>query len=248
MNMKISFVIPAYNEERYIGDCLRSVLKQIKKSGCEAEVIVVNNASTDKTKEIALSFKDVRVVDEFRKGLLWAREAGFRASSGDLIANVDSDTKLTPRWIDKVFKEFNKNKKLAALSGPCIYYDLPFYVRVAVSIFYFFGYLIYSASRLLFKSGVMLQGGNSVLRRSALEKIGGFDTRISFYGEDTDTARRISKVGSVKFTFDLPIYTTGRRMATEGILFTGARYAINYLWVLFLKKPFSKSYEDIRNN
>ena len=60
-----------------------------------------------------------------------------------------------------------------------------------------------------------MQGGNFVVRRDALQKIGGYDTNISFYGEDTDVARRLSKVGHVKFTFDLPALSSGRRLAKE---------------------------------
>jgi len=53
---------------------------------------------------------------------------------------------------------------------------------------------------------------------------GGFDTSITFYGEDTDVARRISRVGTVKWTFKLPMYTSGRRLAHDGVMRTGIRY------------------------
>ncbi len=85
-----------------------------------------------------------------------------------------------------------------------------------------------------------------ILKRSALEKIGGFDTNIIFYGEDTDIARRIQKVGRVKFTFKLPMYTSGRRLKKEGILTMALRYPINYIWVTIFKKPFTKDYLDVR--
>ena len=61
----------------------------------------------------------------------------------------------------------------------------------------------------------MLQGGNYVVRREALEKIGGYNLEISFYGEDTDVARRIQKEGRVRFTFEFPIYASGRRINQE---------------------------------
>ena len=61
---KLAFVIPAYNEEALIGKCLESVVAEIARSGADAEIIVVNNASTDRTGEIARSFPTVRVVDE----------------------------------------------------------------------------------------------------------------------------------------------------------------------------------------
>ena len=50
--MKLAFVIPAYNEEALIGKCLESVVAEIARSGADAEIIVVNNASSDRTGEI----------------------------------------------------------------------------------------------------------------------------------------------------------------------------------------------------
>ena len=117
--MKLAFVIPAYNEEALIGKCLESVEAEIKRSGVPADVIVVNNASTDRTGEIARSFAGVRVVDEPKKGLVNARDAGFAASEGyDLIANIDSDTIVPEGWLTTVMREFNKDSGLVCHSGP----------------------------------------------------------------------------------------------------------------------------------
>lgn len=245
--MKLSFVIPAYNEEAYIGKCLESILRELRGTNYDTEIIVVNNASTDRTKEIALKYPNVKVVDEPRKGIVWARRAGFLAAAGDLIANVDSDTKLTPAWIRKVFVEFSRNPGLVALSGPFIYYDLPRRENFLVkTLFYPISYVAYLVIRFVFRSGAMLQGGNYVARRTALEAIGGYNTNIKFYGEDTDVALRISRVGKVKFTYNLPIYASGRRLAKEGVFTMGIRYGANYLSMLFFKKPSSKTSIDIR--
>lgn len=248
--MKISFSIPAYNEETRIARCLESVQKEIARARYEkdAEVIVVNNASTDRTKEIASKFPGVRVVDETRKGLTWARQAGFVASTGELVANVDSDTMLPPGWLDTVMREFERDPNLVALSGPFIYYDLPAISRFWVKCFYGIGYATYLANKHILRVGAMLQGGNFVVRRSAMEKIDGFDTSINFYGEDTDVARRLNKVGNVKWTFRLPMYASGRRLAHEGIVKIGLRYALNYMWTTFAKKPWSEEYIDIRTD
>src|SRR5690606_40953631 len=62
--MKLAFVIPAYNEEALIGKCLDSVVAEIARAGVDAQIIVVNNASTDRTGEIARSYPSIRVVDE----------------------------------------------------------------------------------------------------------------------------------------------------------------------------------------
>lgn len=245
-NMYLSFIIPAHNEEANIGQCLESVLKEVKNSSCETEIIVVNNASTDRTKEIALSFPGVQVVDETKKGIVFARQTGFLASKGDLIANIDADNILPSGWMKKVFAEFFNNPNLSALSGPCVFYDLSWFARFLTKFFYGLGYVTYLLNNFVFKKAGMIQGGNFVVRRTALEKIGGFDTKISFYGEDTDIARRIRAVGPVKFTFGLPILSSGRRLAKEGVFKTGYRYALNYFWILVFKRPFTDGYKDVR--
>jgi glycosyltransferase involved in cell wall biosynthesis len=244
--MRLSFVVPAYNEEAYLPACLESVLAQTRELGDAVEIIVVNNASSDRTREVALSYPGVRVVDEPRKGLTFARQAGFAASSGELIANVDSDSRLTEGWVQTVLKEFAAEPKLVSLSGPFIYYDMSPSQRVSVQIFYLIAYLVYALNRWVLRAGSMVQGGNFVLRRTALEAIGGFDTSISFYGEDTDIARRMHQVGEVKFTFDLKMYSSARRLKKEGTLRIALRYTINYFWTIFGKTPYTKEYTDIR--
>jgi cellulose synthase/poly-beta-1,6-N-acetylglucosamine synthase-like glycosyltransferase len=210
------------------------------------EIIVVNNASTDRTREVALGYPGVRVVDEPRKGLTFARQAGFAASCGELIANVDSDSRLTPGWVKQVLTTFATEPKMVAFSGPFVYYDLTPGQRVTVQVFYAVAFMVYALNRYVLRAGSMVQGGNFVLRREALELIGGFNTSIAFYGEDTDIARRLNRVGKVKFTFDLKMYSSARRLRKEGMLTIAARYTINYLWTTFRKKPFTEEYIDIR--
>jgi glycosyltransferase involved in cell wall biosynthesis len=244
--MRLSFVIPAYNEEAYLPACLDSVLAQTKELGDAVEIIVVNNASSDRTREVALGYPGVRVVDEPQKGLTFARQAGFAASTGELIANVDSDSRLTPGWVDKVLAEFDAEPRLVSLSGPFIYYDMSPSQRFSVQVFYLIAYLVYVLNRYILRAGSMVQGGNFVLRRTALEQIGGFNTAISFYGEDTDIARRMNQIGDVKFTFDLKMYSSARRLKKEGTLRIAWRYTINYFWTIFGKTPYTAEYTDIR--
>jgi glycosyltransferase involved in cell wall biosynthesis len=245
MNIKLSFVIPAHNEEERIGRCLDSILRDSEGRN-DVEVIVVNNASTDETENVVRRYRTVRLVREERKGIVWARRAGFLEAKGDLIANVDADTMLTPGWITVVLREFNNNGKLVALSGPFIYYDLSNLEQFWVAIFYRLGFALYIVNRFILNIGSMLQGGNFVVKRAAIERIGGYNTSIDFYGEDTDLARRLHKIGGVKFTFELPMYSSGRRLREEGILRIGLRYAINYFWTIFGKRPYTKTSTDIR--
>jgi len=244
--IKLSIVIPAYNEEARIGGCLNSILAEMNGKNYDMEIVVVNNASTDKTKEIIASFPQVKLVDEPNKGLVKARRAGFLASRGDLVANIDADTRMTPGWLDKVFEEFSKNKKLVALSGPFIYYDLSKKARAAVRTFYYAGFLSYLVNRYLLGVGSMLQGGNFVVKRTALEAVGGFNSDFDFWGEDTDLACRLLKVGGVKFTFALPIYASGRRLEREGVAKTGWKDALNYFSTTFFKKPYDSVKKDFK--
>ena len=243
--MKISFIIPAFNEENFLGSCLESIFSQ-KIPGHEVEVIVVNNASTDNTKEVALSFPGVKVVDEPRKGLTFARQAGFLASTGDLIAQLDADSKLPAGWAQKVLQKFMDNPELSGVSGPVVYYDLSAIQNFFVRIYYYLAYTSYLLNRYILKVSSLVQGSNFVARRNSLAAIGGYDTGIAFYGEDTDLAKRINKVGPVDFSLAVPVYTSARRFKSEGILVVASRYVLNYFWVIFFNQPFSHAYTDIR--
>jgi glycosyltransferase involved in cell wall biosynthesis len=249
--MLLSFVVPAYNEEAYLGACLESILDQTRGLEHLTEIIVVNNASTDRTREIALSYPRVRLVDELRKGLPYARQAGFVTSTGSLIANVDADSRLTPGWVEKVLTTFrsheaDEGRQLVSLSGPLVYYDLTPRQSRLVNVFYGIAWLTYATNKYILRVGSMVQGGNFVLSRAALEAIGGYDTSITFYGEDTDIARRLHAVGKVLFTFDLKMLSSARRLKHEGMLTIAFRYGLNYFWTTFFKRPFTHEHIDIR--
>lgn len=249
--VKISFVIPAYNEERLIPKCLRSVFDEIDRvhdSGVrlDVEVVVVDNASTDRTREEALKFPNVTVVRENLKGLVYARRAGWVSTDGDIVANIDADTMLPKGWLSTVLDEFGRNERLVALSGPYIYYDLSALQRALVKGFYFLGWLIHLVNHHVLRMGAMVQGGNFVLKRAAWDSVGGFDITIPFYGEDTDVAVRVGRVGEVKWTWKLPMLTTGRRLAEEGLAKMSFVYTLNHLSVLYWGRPATRSYTDVR--
>jgi cellulose synthase/poly-beta-1,6-N-acetylglucosamine synthase-like glycosyltransferase len=244
--MKLSFVIPAHNEEEKIDQCLSSILRELHGNPSDVEIIVVNNASTDRTGEIARLYPGVQVVDEPVKGLVVARRAGFEKATGELVANIDADTMLPSGWIQRVLREFQRDPKLVCVSGPFIYYDLSLWARSWQRVFYGLAFAVYLTNRFILRVSSMVQGGNFVIEKAALKRVGGFDVAIDFYGEDADVARRLHKVGHVKFTFTLPIFTSGRRVAKEGILRTGFRYGINYFWVSFSGRPLTKTSTDVR--
>lgn len=244
--MRLSIVIPAYNEEAYLTDCLDAVMAEASAYGADAEVIVVDNASTDNTYAIAAKYPRVKVVQEMNKGLLFARQAGYLAATGDLIANIDADTIMPEGWIGKVMLAFKKNPRLVALSGPYYYYDLPLWQNACVHLFYFLGFINHLVMQFIFHKGAMLQGGNFVLKRWALKQVGGFNLDLDFYGEDTDMAIRMQKMGWVRFSFGLRMPSSGRRLKGEGVFTMGIKYALNHIWPMWLGRAYTKEYKDIR--
>lgn len=116
--MKISLVIPAFNEEKYISKCLESIFKQTRKPD---EIILVNNNSTDDTEKIAKKF-DIRIINEKKQGISYARNRGFNEAKYEIIARCDSDCVLPKTWIDQIYKNFINNN-IDALVGPLYYYD-----------------------------------------------------------------------------------------------------------------------------
>ena len=127
------------------------------------------------------------------------------------------------------------------MSGPYIYYDLHPIKRFCVWLWWLIlAYPSYLVTR------YMVVGGNFAAKKSALLQIGGFDTNIAFYGEDTDIARRLSKVGKVRFLATLFMYTSARRFHGEGIAKTGYFYLTNFISVAILKRPIKGTYNDIR--
>ncbi|WP_297367136.1 glycosyltransferase family 2 protein [Acidocella sp.] len=248
--MKISFVVPAYNEQALLPRSLRAIRDEIERVGLklgeQAEIIVVNNASTDNTRAVAEAVEGVRVVDEPRKGLVQARWCGFEHSTGELIANIDADTVVPRGWLTEVLRQFERGQTLVALSGPYVYYGVPAKVNMVVAAYYRVAWLAYMFNHYVLNVGAMLQGGNFIVKRAAMLKLGNPDHRFSFYGEDTDMANRLSKVGRVKFTFRLPAESSGRRLVGEGVFTIGLRYTMNFFWATFRKRPFTEEWQDIR--
>lgn len=238
-NYKISLVIPAYNEELYIKECLRSI--ETYRTGQLCEVIVVDNGSTDTTSLLARQFSFVTVVSEPKKGNSHARQRGLTEAKGDLVAFLDADSRITKEWIKIAVKEFVNDEKLVALSGPCVFYDLNIFQSILV--WTHFNIFIIPFSKI---TNSVVLCGNLITRKSAIINIGGFDTNIAFYGDDTNIARRLKKVGKVIFKRKFFIHTSGRRLRKEGIIRTGFIYTINHFSEKLFHEQITKRYSDIR--
>ncbi|MBI5138327.1 MAG: glycosyltransferase family 2 protein [Candidatus Vogelbacteria bacterium] len=237
---KISLIIPAYNEEKYLGFTLDRSIKN--SHGKLYEIIVVDNTSTDDTAGIALLREGVRVVREEHKGITWARQRGFMEAKGEILAYNDADSYMSEDWVETVIEEFSRDKNLASLSGPYIYYNSPKWQQWIVR--YIWWNILALPSYWIV--GYMIIGGNFAIRKSVLEKMGGFDTSIAFYGEDTNIARRASKFGKSKFKVPFIVYSSNRRLEGQGLVNTGFLYIINFLSEVILHRPFNKEYKDIR--
>jgi glycosyltransferase involved in cell wall biosynthesis len=109
---KLSVVIPAYNEEESIGECVREVCSVMDRLGQTYEVVVVDDGSTDSTPErlcaLRPQFAALRVVRILKNsGETAATDAGFRAARGELIATVDADLQNDPADIPKMVAMMN---------------------------------------------------------------------------------------------------------------------------------------------
>ncbi|MFA6552020.1 MAG: glycosyltransferase family A protein [Candidatus Paceibacterota bacterium] len=237
-DFKISLAIPAHNEEKYIGECLDSAIKN--SGGRFFEIIVVNNFSTDKTEHIAKGRKGVTVINHDKQGVTLARNRGFHESKGDLVAYIDADNRIPEGWYDSVIKEFADNPDLVLLSGPYTYYDFNKFQNTLAKIYWYLTMPFY------WLIGYMAIAGNIVVRRDVLEKINGWDESIVFYGDDTDIARRASKFGKTKFKLGFVIHSSARRFSNNGLLKTTGSYVINFFSEVFLHKPISNKYKGFR--
>lgn len=234
--MKVSIVIPAYNEEKWIAKTLSAVQK-LKYP--DFEVIVVNNNSKDNTNEVVRPFTEtdsrIRLIQEPRKGVLYAREAGRVAASGEIIAQLDADCLPHPQWIAIALEYFNE-PDVVAVTGPYRFYDAPPLLRTTTGLGQ--KYIYWPASILLrtFSKGSIYVGGNFFIRASALEKIGGYDTSIDFYSDDADTGFRLSKVGKVLFEPAITIDSSARRLKAFGFNKLNKIYTRAFLASLMGKK------------
>ena len=104
---KISIIVPIYNEEENLRKCIESLINQTYK---ELEIILINDGSTDKSKEIIESFKDKRIIaiDKKNTGISDTRNKGIDKSTGDYIMFVDSDDYLELNCIERLIETAEK--------------------------------------------------------------------------------------------------------------------------------------------
>lgn len=112
---KVSVIVPAYNSKNYINACVDSLLAQTYPS---VEIIVVNDGSTDETRDILLSYGDkIRLIDQENQGVSTARNHGLSEATGDYLLFVDSDDFIDANYIEKMVKAAVKYNSDLVLSG-----------------------------------------------------------------------------------------------------------------------------------
>jgi len=238
--MKVSVVIPAHNEEKNIEKTIEALLAQDYPN---LEIIIVDNASSDRTNEVAKKYEQsnveisLRVVYESKKGLLQARERGRKEATGEIIVNMDADCLPRPDHISlgvAHFKSDTKNK-IVAVTGPYDYYDgHPVFRHTSLSLQkYIYRFTSHLLQLPFIKGGAVLIGGNNFIRADILEKAGGYNVAITFYGEDTDTAKRIAPHGKVVFDPGLSVKSSARRFKEEGNIKITFKYLFHFWKTIF---------------
>lgn len=106
---KISVVIPAHNEEKYVVRCINSIKAAAKRYGGSVEAIVVCNRCTDNTEQLAKS-AGARVVTDESRCIAQVRNAGIAAARGDVIITIDCDNRMTPDTINEVCELLDSGK------------------------------------------------------------------------------------------------------------------------------------------
>lgn len=182
--LRISIIIPVYNEADHLGACLDAIAGQTVRP---YEVIVVDNNSSDDSVVIAKRYSFVRVVQERRQGVVYARNTGFNQARGDIIGRIDADTIMESDWVQKVRLAF-RNDLADAISGRIEYYDLAQADVVNAIDLYFRRYFARRLGR-----EVALQGANMAMSRSAWEAVRNHVCKASGLHEDFDLAVHLTR-------------------------------------------------------
>lgn len=242
--LTISAIVCAYNEAAYLPACIHALLAQTRRPD---EIIVVDNASTDGSGELARAIPGVRVVREPARGLVLAREAARVASRGDVLAYVDADCRLPITWLAQVERRFVEREAVVAVTGPYRFYDWDLFGRLLLRAY---DVLVAPPTHWLVHHGLgigaILYGGNFAVRREALSRIGGFDRRIEFHGEDTNLGRRLTPIGQVDVVRSCWVWTSARRYRAMGKWTVFGLYVRNFWSELLRHRPADRTHLDVR--
>jgi len=232
--MKLSIIVPAYNEEKKIAATLKGLLAQTYHN---YELIVVDNNSSDQTNAIAKSFaKNVFV--EKKKGYIHAVNRGAAEALGDLITFCDADTQYPKDWAAKIVSCFEKKPDAVAVYGTADTYDAHALQNWLNGIFYT---AFLRLSRLLGLDNT--SGFNFVMKKSAFEKVGGYDPAYQKMSPDIELGKRLKKVGKIHFSSQIKVRSSFRRYQEGGVSQTQWMFLKSW-WAMLRGKTPNVNYED----
>jgi len=200
-NKLVSVVVPVLNEEKWLESTLQSIKSQSFKN---YEIIVVDNGSIDNSPEIAKKYTN-KVFFEERRGPLFAMHKGFTMAKGKIITVCDADTIYPENWLMKMVDKL-KSDKIVAVYGPMAFREDGRIRQLLV----IWGYSIFNALSNIF--GVSLCGAaNFGMKRKAYNQVGGYMLESKVASQDFILAKKLKKIGKVKFIPSMICYTSNRR-------------------------------------
>ena len=229
----ISVIIPAYNEEEYIGSCLESLVHQ--RTRRPFEIIVVDNHSIDRTASVVRSFQKrrsipIRLIREPVRRRGKARHTGFKAARGDILFSTDADTILPPYWIETFASVLEDDTGALAVTGTFRIDDCSPVINGMHTISKL---LLVHAFRKVFGNR-WLTGCSFAIRREAYEAAGGFNPDLDAH-DDVDLAHRVSRLGRIRFFHRRQVTVSGRRYR-NGFWLGLMEYPRTYIERFWLKK------------
>ncbi len=192
---QVSVIIPTYNQAKFIGEAIDSVLNQTYQ---DFEIIVVDDGSTDRTKEVLDKYKDsIRYIYQENRGPAAAKNKGILASQGKYIATLDSDDVWLPRKLEFQIDLLESNEQLDLVYADA--YRINLKSQGLSKETYFQRYKPYSGrvlDKLLLDN--FIPSLAVMMRRRCLDKVGLFDESL-YTGEDWDLWLRIAKESNLDF-------------------------------------------------
>ncbi len=179
----VSVVVPTYNAEKTIRPLLESLLQL---DYPDYEVIIVNDGSRDRTREIVERYA-VKLINQPNRGASAARDAGLRVAAGEIVAYADSDVAVTRDWLRLLVQPFS-DPTVAATTGRTVF------GRDEKCASWMRSLDIERRNGRRQTYTRLANGPNSAFRRSVLLEIGGFDSRW-YHAEDTEVSYRIWQHG-----------------------------------------------------
>ncbi len=228
--VRVSVVIPAFNEEDYIEQTLFSLLKSEQQTQINYEVIVVDNNSTDKTIELAKKFEsgmNLRIINESKQGRGAARARGFQEAKGAIILSADADTIFYNNWVEKLSTSLVGSQVAVSTSAKILDSS-----QLTNFIFNTIQPILMHLYRIYF-GHYWLSGFSFGILKSVYIQSKGFDTALQSQ-EDIDLSFKVAKLGKIKF-INQPVVFSGRRFK-RGLLYGLFEYAKNFTEIFILKK------------